>query len=250
MILEVTSFALLTAVQSVITSLSFCGYVDMGCTQGTDVCNDICDTLVPCDRLTCDQYDQLTSAGVGRSRECTSIQIGEFSGYVAGSCDDDGTQASSCENYDLCVTDCFGSNADCEEPCFQYGLDMNTIGLGFSAIGFADCDALCSSNAYGFQYWGECFNNTRGGQYMPPGSVYTTITCNTDSSNDDCTSDSTGSSIDTNVTSNHTGSSNVTSIHTSSSNQIGMIIGIIVGAVVVVGVIVAAVIKRKSKETL
>jgi len=247
MILEVTSFALLTAVQSVITSLSFCGYVDMNCEQGTNVCNEVCDTLVPCDRMTCDQYDQLTSVGVGRSRECAFNPT--YSVYVSGTCDDDGTQAPSCENYDLCVTDCVGSNADCEEPCFQYGLDMNTIGLGFHAIGFADCDALCSSNPYGFQYWGECFNNTRGGQYMPPGRVYTTITCNMDSSNDDCTSDYTGSSIDT---SNHTGSSNVTSIHTGSNNnmKIGMIIGIVVGAVVVVGVIVAAVIKRKSKETL
>merc|ERR550534_2356635 len=116
----------------------------------------------------------------------------------------------------------------CVEPCVQYGLNMNTDGMGFDATEFADFDAICSATPYGFEYWGQCFNNSeemRG----------TTLTCNmANSMNNNCTMTSSSASDDS-----------------SDDSNTGVIVGIVIGAVVVVGLIVAVVMYlKKSRKAL
>jgi len=225
MILEVTSFALLTTVvQSVVTSLGVDVYLstDTECQTSLQF-QELCNTTL-CDQLTCDEIYEITpfvSAYPNRD-ECTLTQtrLGLFNLLLV--CVDDGIAKAPCEDYDLCVDECYGGSGACVEPCIQYGLNMNNTGMGFDATGYADCGAICSANPYGFEYWGQCFNNSgrlRG----------TTLTCNVaNSANTNCTM--TSSSDDSNT---------------------GVIIGIVIGAVVVVGLIVAVVMYLKqSKNSL
>jgi len=68
-----------------------------------------------------------------------------------------------CQNYDLCVTVCPGSDVCEDVECQSSGLDLD---------GYHDCDALYTavpSSFPEFEEWGRCFNN------FGIGSI---ITCN------------------------------------------------------------------------
>merc|ERR1711920_167299 len=216
-------------VQSVVETLGVYIYGDSSCTppgQYNDIYSLICG-VTPCEQLTCDEVYAITPfmPQLPNGDECKYTVTALISADMLLVCEDDGTAKPSCEGYDLCVEDCFGGSGACVEPCVQYGVNMNTRGMGFDATGFADCDAICSANPYGFEYWGQCFNNSdtlRG----------TTLTCNmADSTNTNCT--------------------NMTSSSASDDSNTGVIVGIVIGAVVVVVLIVAVVMYlKKSKKAL
>jgi len=146
---------LVTDVQSVITSLESCPFssTDGTCSGTAQPCLEKClFEFNWCDWVTCDRYMMMFwEKDMSSFGECYSEE-GMFDEIIR--CVDNGIEP--CDGADVCISQCFSKNGQCEEPCFQIGENVN-ISL------YKNCDGYLENaniDHLGFQAWEECSNKT------------------------------------------------------------------------------------------